>query len=167
MVSERNISRFCPLSRNKLNRQLPSVASIRDERDGAWRLGKVGFIDALPGFFLITVSIMNCESDRALSAVLLRRTALAHEWSLNLLLLGILLTFIADLVFGYQNLNGTYQSQFGSYGLYSISCLLVIVSAHCQYRHTIKKTRAAAKERSERQTFSLPYLANRADIFCW
>jgi PAS domain S-box-containing protein len=94
-----------------------------------------------------------------ISAVLLRGTSLANRTSLNLLLIGILLTFTADLVFGYQNLNGTYDSQTGAYGLYAISAFLVALSAQWQYRVSSRNQQSIAERSDARSLNLLPYLA--------
>jgi PAS domain S-box-containing protein len=95
-----------------------------------------------------------------ISAVLLRRSSSSNRWALNFLLAGIVLGFIADLVFGYQNLNDTYQSGLGSYGLYTVSCFLVIVGSHHQYTRASFGIRTAAPLQKKTKSFIwLPYLA--------
>jgi PAS domain S-box-containing protein len=95
-----------------------------------------------------------------ISAVLLRRSSSSNRLALNFLLAGIVLALIADLVFGYQNLNGTYQSGMGSYGLYAVSCFLVIVGSHCQYTRASLDLQTAAPLQRETKSFVwLPYLA--------
>ena len=95
-----------------------------------------------------------------ISAVLLRRSWSSNRWALNFLLAGIVLAFIADLVFGYQNLNGTYESGMGSYGLYTVSCFLVIVGSHYQYTRASLGVQTAAPLQRETKSFVwLPYLA--------
>ena len=95
-----------------------------------------------------------------ISALLLKRSSLGSHLALNLLLLGIAMVFIADLVFGYENLKGTYNSGVGSYGLYSFSSLFVILGSHYQHLQASRDTRATAPHQKEVKSFSLlPYLA--------
>jgi two-component system sensor histidine kinase/response regulator len=95
-----------------------------------------------------------------ISAVLLKRSSLGSHLALNLLLVGIAIIFIADLVFGYENLKGTYNSGVGSYGLYSFSSLFVILGSHYQHLQASRDTRATAPHQKEVKSFSLlPYLA--------
>jgi hypothetical protein len=95
-----------------------------------------------------------------ISAVLLRRSWSSSRSALSFLLSGIVLAFIADFIFGYKNLNGTYQSGMGSYGLYTVSCFLVIVASHCQYSRAFGTKKASASPQTRTKAFIwLPYLA--------
>lgn len=67
---------------------------------------------------------------------LLRKTSSVNLGALNYLLIGTFLIFFADLLFGYQNLNGTYQSGTMADSLYGLGTLAALISGHYQYVKT-------------------------------
>jgi diguanylate cyclase (GGDEF)-like protein/PAS domain S-box-containing protein len=66
-------------------------------------------------------------------SLLLRRTGFGSRWIVNLLLAGVVINFIADFVFSYQSLEGTYETGNPVDGLFTLACMPVAVAAHLQY----------------------------------
>jgi signal transduction histidine kinase/DNA-binding response OmpR family regulator len=96
-----------------------------------------------------------------ITLILFRRPSLSSRGALNILLMGISLVFIADLIFGYQNLNGTYQNGTLADGLYSIAFFLAILSGHYQCRSASRvAVQPTALPLKEVKSFSwLPFIA--------
>jgi signal transduction histidine kinase/DNA-binding response OmpR family regulator/HPt (histidine-containing phosphotransfer) domain-containing protein len=95
-----------------------------------------------------------------ITLVLLRRSSSTKRGVLNILLMGISLVFIGDLIFSYQNLNGTYQNASVSNVFYGVASFLVILSGHYQ---CVSASRVAAPSAAtplkEMKSFSwLPYI---------
>jgi diguanylate cyclase (GGDEF)-like protein/PAS domain S-box-containing protein len=95
-----------------------------------------------------------------ISVGLFRGSAGEIQWGMNLLLAGIVLTFVADVVFGYQNLNGTYVGGTASDSLYTISSLLAVLAAHYQFVESSGKTEEAVEtQKVQKSLHWLPYSA--------
>jgi signal transduction histidine kinase/CheY-like chemotaxis protein/HPt (histidine-containing phosphotransfer) domain-containing protein len=92
--------------------------------------------------------------------VILKRSSSSKRGVLNMLLMGISLVFIGDLIFSYQNLNGTYQNASLSNVFYGTASFLVILSGLYQYRSASRiDAQPAALAPKEVKSFSwLPYL---------
>lgn len=94
------------------------------------------------------------------TVLLLRRTSSGNRGAINYLLTGILLFFFADLLFGYQNLKGTYQSGTFADSLYGIASLAAVISGHYQYvkaEQSVNQPEISPDKKT--RTFSwLPYL---------
>jgi PAS domain S-box-containing protein len=94
------------------------------------------------------------------SVVLFRRSAAGVQWSLNFLLAGLTVNFIANTIFGYQSITGTYQNGSLSDILYLIVCFLMILAAHAQYKSASGEVPIATRVQKKQKSFSwLPYLA--------
>ena len=93
--------------------------------------------------------------------LLLRRSSSINIGALNYLLTGILLFFFADLLFGYQNLNGTYQSGTVADSLYGLGSLATMAGSHYQYVKTERiENQAETSFGKKTNSFTwLPYLA--------
>jgi diguanylate cyclase (GGDEF)-like protein/PAS domain S-box-containing protein len=101
-----------------------------------------------------------------ISSLLMRRTGLSNEWPVNFLLIGCCVNFLADFVFSYQTIHGTYVSGSPVDALFTLACYPVMLGAHMQ---SIVASREAAPRRLFYQTstrnFWLPYLAV-AVVYC-
>jgi diguanylate cyclase (GGDEF)-like protein/PAS domain S-box-containing protein len=92
-----------------------------------------------------------------ITIVLFKRSSSEISWALNLLLAGLVILFLADLLFCYQNLQGTYKNGEVADILYSISCFLVILGAHIQYKSASSEAQAEMVQ-NKPKTFSwMPY----------
>ena len=94
-----------------------------------------------------------------IATVLFRRSENSRG-SMNFLLVSLTLMFIADFIFGYQNLQGTYQSGGSADSLYIITYFLITMSAHYQDRRATSEL--ATRVRLPHVTKSsswLPYIA--------
>lgn len=67
-----------------------------------------------------------------ISSLMLRPTTLSSGPLNNLLLFGLVINFLADFLFGYQTLAGTYHSGDLVDGLFTLSCLPMMLAAHAQ-----------------------------------
>jgi diguanylate cyclase (GGDEF)-like protein/PAS domain S-box-containing protein len=94
------------------------------------------------------------------SVVIFRKPDANVNSAINLLLMAGFIFFFADILFGYQNLNGTYKSGTLIDCLYTVSGFAAILGAHCQYIGSSKH----AEENTEiykipKFYILLPYLA--------
>jgi signal transduction histidine kinase/DNA-binding response OmpR family regulator len=130
-----------------------------------WYLLLNPIIKACTDDYLLTVlSMAYPVSDLFLlfgiTLVLLRRSSSSKRGVLNVLLLGISLVFIGDLIFSFQNLNGTYQNASLSNVFYGTASFLVILSGHYQCVSASQVAAlSAASSFKEGKSFSwLPYI---------
>jgi diguanylate cyclase (GGDEF)-like protein/PAS domain S-box-containing protein len=94
-----------------------------------------------------------------ITIVLFKRASAEINWALNFLLGGLVILFYADLLFCYQNLNGTYENGGTADILYTVSSFLVILGAHVQYKSASSEVQAEEQAPNKRKTFSwMPYL---------
>lgn len=93
------------------------------------------------------------------SMVLFRQSD-TNRWAINLLLVAIFIFFFADVLFGYQNLNGTYKSGTLADSLYTISGFVTVLAAHLQYVLCSSANEPASKIQKEpKSVIWLPYAA--------
>ncbi len=62
--------------------------------------------------------------------IILRRGAYAGSGAITLVLVGVIMNFAADWIFGYQNLHGIYKTGDPVDALWTIGCLPIILGAH-------------------------------------
>jgi signal transduction histidine kinase/DNA-binding response OmpR family regulator/HPt (histidine-containing phosphotransfer) domain-containing protein len=95
-----------------------------------------------------------------ITLVLLRRSSSTQRGVLNILLLGISMGFIADLIFSYQNLNGTYHNGSISDAFYGTASFLVILSGHyqCIRASRVEAPSAATPLKGIKSYSWLPYI---------
>ncbi len=93
-------------------------------------------------------------------SLLLRRTGFGSQWIVNLLLVGVVVNFIADFVFSYKSLAGTYETGNPVDALFTLSCVPVAIAAHLQYIQTKKGVvEDVYSVGSETKFFWTPYVA--------
>ncbi|MEO5858162.1 MAG: EAL domain-containing protein [Pyrinomonadaceae bacterium] len=120
--------------------------------------------DGLDGDTLKTVlTIAYPVSDLVLllgiSSLLFRKSETSHTGPVNLLMLAVILTFLADFCFSYQTLNGTYKTGAPIDALFTMACYPVMVAAHLQY--ILAKRRdleVVSTSPSKARFFWVPYL---------
>jgi len=92
--------------------------------------------------------------------VLLRRRTAMSRWPVNLILFGSAINFVADFVFSYQTIHGTYVS--GSLGdsLFTLACFPVMLGAHVQWIIASREETATSKiTLSAARNFWIPYVS--------
>lgn len=94
------------------------------------------------------------------SVVLFRKPEANVNSAINLLLTAGFIFFFADILFGYQNLNGTYKGGALTDCLYTVSGFAAILGAHCQYLGSSQRTEEkAGTYKISKFYILLPYLA--------
>lgn len=101
----------------------------------------LGFLDSLLSLGYPVLSMVLLFG---IASVLLRRPSKNNRCALCFLLVGIAVYAIADLIYGYQNLAGTYRSGTWADGLYSGAHFIVIVAAIYQASAASTETSRAA-----------------------
>lgn len=90
--------------------------------------------------------------------ILLRRKTFAGDLAVNLVLAGVTLNFVADLIFGYQSVYGTYVSGDWVDALWSIACLPIAFGAHYRSLHP-EQTPLSNTDPKTLSFIGLPYVA--------
>src|SRR5262249_34546401 len=57
-----------------------------------------------------------------IASIILRRRGFLGNGAVNIVLIGVIIKFLSDFVFGYQNVNGTYQTGDPVDALFTIAC---------------------------------------------
>lgn len=95
-----------------------------------------------------------------ITSVLLRRPIESSREALQILVVGLFVMVVADFIFSYLSLWGTYETGGSADALYMLSDLLMIVSAHHQYWSASRRRRLPPARSPDAPSFSrLPYLA--------
>lgn len=94
------------------------------------------------------------------ATLLLRRRVLISKWPVNLIMIGSTVNFVADFVFSYQNLHGTYVSGSMTDSLFSLACFPIMLGAHAQWNVASRDEQIARSvEESVERNIWVPYLA--------
>jgi diguanylate cyclase (GGDEF)-like protein/PAS domain S-box-containing protein len=95
-----------------------------------------------------------------ISSLLLRRTAFSSRGVINLLLLGVVVNFVADFVFGYQSLAGTYETGTPVDALFTLANVPVMIAAHMrQVRVSNGEYESELGQATVSRFFWVPYIA--------
>ena len=70
-----------------------------------------------------------------ISSLMLRRSQFGSRLPLNLVLLGVVINFLADFVFAYQNLHGNYTTGSPVDALFTLACFPVMGGSHLEKFH--------------------------------
>ena len=96
----------------------------------------------------------------AIASLLLRRSTVGSRGPINILLAGVVINFLADFVFGYQSLAGTYRTGNVVDALFTLACFLVMMGAHLQHLITARPTVVTnTKIASASRSFWVSYVA--------
>lgn len=130
-----------------------------------WRVLVVPILDAAGEDHLKTIlSVAYPVADLVLllgiSSLMLRRSQLGSRSPFNLVLLGVVINFLADFIFAYQSLEGTYSTGAPVDALFTLACFPVMIGSHLEkigYSSEPVCHQASAANRS--RYYWLPYIA--------
>ncbi len=93
-----------------------------------------------------------------ISSLLFRRAGFGSRSTINILLAGVVVNFLADLLFGYENLQGTYATGDPVDAMFTIACFPVMLAAHLQYLNSSQNATVSANAQSSARLFWVPYV---------
>jgi PAS domain S-box-containing protein len=96
-----------------------------------------------------------------IASIILQGRRLAGNGPVNIVLVGVVLNFIADFLFGYQNVNGTYQTGDPVDAIFTIACFPIMLGAHYRYLTASSDLEDSTPDHSPDTTpvIWLPYIA--------
>lgn len=94
-----------------------------------------------------------------ISSLLLRRSGSESQMPTNLILVGVVINFAADLIFGFQNLHGAYKAGAPVDALFTLACFPIMLGAHLAKRRDADPIHEWKTSGNFERFFWLPYIA--------